>query len=99
MIVIRGAAGEAQKSTNAAGAVVSETLLNIRTVAAYGLERAARDNFAQLLVAPMKQFHKKGLVTGLAMGASQCIILSGAGLAYYAGGEMFAAGSSRSKIS
>jgi hypothetical protein len=41
-----------------------------------------------LLVKPLQQFVKKGVVTGLGMGVGQFVVLGGAGLAYYVGGQL-----------
>ena len=82
------AAGAAMESTNEAGQVASQTLLNIRTINAFGLERIALDQFESKLVKPLQQFIRKGMVTGLGMGVGQFVILAGAGLAYYVGGQL-----------
>ena len=44
--------------------------------------------FEKNLVKPLSQFIKKGIVTGLGMGFGQFVILGGAGLAYYFGGQL-----------
>ena len=86
------AAGEAQASTNEAGAAVSEALRQIRTVGAFGLEQRSAAHFSRCLVAPLKQYIRKGVTTGVGMGFGQFVILGGAGLAYYVGGQLYQAG-------
>ena len=85
---VTSAAGASMTATNEAGSVASQTLLNIRTINAFGLENVSLLAFQKNLVEPLKQFIKKGTVTGLGMGFSQLVILSGAGLAYYTGGQL-----------
>ena len=48
----------------------------------------ALDQFESKLVKPLQQFIRKGVVTGLGMGVGQFVILAGAGLAYYVGGQL-----------
>ncbi len=74
-LLVMRAAGSALEATNEAGSVVSQALLNVRTVGALGLEPIARRNFAALLAAPLAQFVRKGAVTGMGMGFGQFIIL------------------------
>ena len=85
---VTSAAGSAMTETNEAGSVVSQTLLNMRTINAFGLERVSVSLFAKNLVGPLEQFIKKGFGTGLGMGYSQLVILCGAGLAFYVGGQL-----------
>ena len=85
---IASAAAASMSATNEAGSVASQTLLNIRTINAFGLENMSAVSFEKNLVEPLKQFIKKGTVTGLGMGFSQLVICSGTGLAYYTGGQL-----------
>jgi ATP-binding cassette, subfamily B (MDR/TAP), member 1 len=85
---VTSAAGASMTATNEAGSVASQTLLNIRTINAFGLEMISAAAFEKHLVEPLKQVIKKGTVTGFGMGFSQLVILSGAGLAYYTGGQL-----------
>ena len=85
---VTSAAGSAMSATNEAGSVASQTLLNIRTINAFGLEMMLAKSFEEHLIVPLQQFIKKGFVTGLGMGFSQMVILCGAGLAYYVGGQL-----------
>ena len=48
----------------------------------------ALDQFESKLVKPLQQFIRKGVITGLGMGVGQFVILAGAGLAYYVGGQL-----------
>jgi ABC-type bacteriocin/lantibiotic exporter with double-glycine peptidase domain len=82
------AAGASMTATNEAGSVASQTLLNIRTINAFSLERQSLMTFEKFLVQPLQQFIMKGVMTGLGMGFSQFVILCGAGLAYYTGGQL-----------
>jgi ATP-binding cassette, subfamily B (MDR/TAP), member 1 len=86
--LVMRAAGSAMEATNEAGSVASQTLLNIRTVNAFGLEKMSIAEFEKRLVGPLAQFVRKGLVTGFGMGFGQFVILSSAGLAYYVGGQL-----------
>ena len=85
---VTSAAGTSMTATNEAGSIASQTLLNIRTINAFGLEMISAAAFEKHLIEPLKQVIKKGTVTGLGMGFSQLVILSGAGLAYYTGGQL-----------
>jgi ATP-binding cassette subfamily B (MDR/TAP) protein 1 len=85
---ITQAAGASMTATNEAGSVASQTLLNIRTINAFGLEQMSLLSFQKHLIIPLEQFITKGTVTGLAMGFSQLVILAGSGLAYYTGGQL-----------
>ena len=90
MAVVNGAAASAIEASNQAGALASQALLNIRTVAAFGLEAHVSENFAEKLDVPLQQYIRKGCVTGAGMGFAQLVILGGAGLAYYVGGKLIA---------
>ena len=79
-------------ATNDAGALASQSLLNIRTVCSLTMERQQLAKFSSLIEIPYTQFVRKGTVTGMGMGFSQFVILSGAGLAYYCGGQLVKAG-------
>ena len=79
-------------ATNEAGALASQVLLNIRTVYSLTLERELIAKFSTLIEIPYSQFIRKGTVTGLGMGFAQFVILSGAGLAYYCGGQLVESG-------
>ena len=89
---VQKAAGDAMAATNEAGSAVSEALLHIRTVGAFGLEERSAAHFARCLDAPLKQFVRKGMTTGAGMGFGQFVILGSAGLAYYVGGRLYEAG-------
>ena len=90
MKFIQKAGGDATGKLNHAGSIVSASVLHVRTVAAMGLEDRMLQDLVEAFVVPMEQSKKKGIVTGLAMGMAQFTILSGAGLAYYVGGVLFA---------
>ncbi len=90
MKFIQKAGGDAAGKLNHAGSIVSASVLQVRTVAAMGLEDHMFRHLVEAFEIPMVQSKKKGLVTGLAMGMAQCTILSGAGLAYYIGSLLFA---------
>ena len=49
--------------------------------------------FEALVVKPMQQVLKKGVVTGVALGVGELIIVGGIGLAYYVGGQLVLVGS------
>jgi len=89
---VQGGSADSLKSTNAAGAEVSEAVLNVRTVGAYGLEGFSAQRFSGLLDLPLKQFTRKGFATGFGIGMGNFVILSGAGLAYYVGGQLYLVG-------
>ena len=61
-------------------------------VGAFGLEQRSAAHFSRCLVAPLKQYIRKGVTTGVGMGFGQFVILGGAGLAYYVGGQLYQAG-------
>lgn len=70
-VFIQSAVSSSTNSTNLAGSEVSEALLNIRTINAFGLEGSTQQRFCKQLDAPLKQFIRKGMVTGLGMGFGQ----------------------------
>jgi hypothetical protein len=78
--------------TNVAGAVVSQALMNIRTVASFGLEKKMLHIFDRNLEIPLVQFHRKGLVTGTGMGFSRFVVAGGSGLAWFSGGQLVLVG-------
>jgi ATP-binding cassette subfamily B (MDR/TAP) protein 1 len=86
--LVTSSAGTAMEATNEAGSVASQALLNIRTVNAFSLEESLAVKFEKYLVKPLAQFIRKGMVTGAGMGFGQFVILSGAGLAYWVGGQL-----------
>jgi ATP-binding cassette subfamily B (MDR/TAP) protein 1 len=86
------ASGAAAKATNDAGNVASQTLLNIRTNCAFGLEQVSIDRFVSFLVEPMEQSKRKGRVTGAGMGFAQFIILGTTGLQWWVGLHLIQAG-------
>lgn len=90
--VVTKSTGQALEAINVAGSVVSQTLLNMRTINAFGLESISLSIFQKNLIEPLNQFVKKGMVTGAGMGFGQFVILSGAGLAYYVGGQLILVG-------
>jgi ATP-binding cassette subfamily B (MDR/TAP) protein 1 len=89
---INNALESSNTSTNEAGGTVSQALMNIRTIGSFGLETVSIRTFEQQLLVPMKQQIKKGMLTGAGMGFGQVIILGGAGLAYYVGGQLVGIG-------
>mmetsp|Transcript_120236 Transcript_120236/g.335450 ORF Transcript_120236/g.335450 Transcript_120236/m.335450 type:complete len:469 (-) Transcript_120236:19-1425(-) len=74
------------------GRLVAESVLNLRTVAAFGLEgnRAAR--LSVELGVLLRLSVRKGIVLGIGSGASMCAILMGASLEYFVGGIFFVEG-------
>jgi len=90
--VVGAAADESADQLNLAGDVVSETVRDMRTVAAFGLQGNFVDVFGKLLLLPLEQSYRKGLATGLGIGFGQLIILGGAGLQYYIAGKLFRMG-------
>ena len=85
---VQQVAAKAQEATNYAGSVASQAILNIRTVVAFNLEEFTKGTFAESLEMPLASSIRTGLATGVGMGFAQFVILGGAGLAYFAGGEL-----------
>ena len=65
----------ANASIVAAGQTVSETLLQLRTVAAFGLENRSVERFHEELALPLKQDVRKGIALGIGGGVAQGAIL------------------------
>ena len=82
----------AAQSTVDAGRTVSETLLHLRTVAAFGLERARIAQFAGELAPVLRHDVRKGLAVGVGGGVAAGTILLAAGFKYFIGGLFFSAG-------
>ena len=82
----------AAQSTVDAGRTVSETLLHLRTVAAFGLEGARIAQFAEELAPVLRHDVRKGLAVGVGGGVAAGTILLAAGFKYYIGGVFFANG-------
>merc|ERR1740117_1030223 len=82
----------AAQSTVDAGRTVSETLLHLRTVAAFGLEGARIAQFADELAPVLRHDVRKGLAVGVGGGVAAGTILLAAGFKYYIGGGFFANG-------
>ena len=82
----------AAQSTVDAGRTVSETLLHLRTVAAFGLEGARIAQFAAELAPVLHHDVRKGLAVGVGGGVAAGTILLAAGFKYYIGGVFFANG-------
>ena len=64
-------AGADQKSTEESFHTMSEAVLGIRTVAAFGMQDSVKELFADQLRAPMKKAQMKGWAGGLGFGFSQ----------------------------
>jgi ATP-binding cassette subfamily B (MDR/TAP) protein 1 len=86
--LVSGNTEETMQATNEAGAIVSQSLMNIRTVTAFGLEDYSLLAFGSYLIVPLQQYTKKGVITGVALGFSKFITLGGTGLAFYAGTQL-----------
>ena len=82
----------AAQSTVDAGRTVSETLLHLRTVAAFGLEGARIAQFGAELAPVLRHDVRKGLAVGVGGGVAAGTILLAAGFKYYIGGVFFANG-------
>ena len=67
--VVMKFAERATASTVAAGQTASETLLQLRTVAAFGLEASRIEHFGRELTMPFKQDVRKGILRGVLTGA------------------------------
>lgn len=78
-----------QRSFVDAGRHVSEALLNLRTIAALGVENNRLEVFSDLLVLPYRQDVRKGVVTGIGTGVAAGIVLFGASIQYLVGGFFF----------
>jgi len=85
---VQQVAAKAHEATNYAGSIASQAILNIRTVVAFSLEDLTKNTFAENLELPLSSSIRTGLATGCGMGFAQFVILGGAGLAYFAGGEL-----------
>jgi len=81
-----------ERATNAfvaAGQTASETLLQLRTIAAFGLEQRSVERFEAELRLPFAQDVRKGVALGLGTGCAQGVILFGAAFQYFIGGIFF----------
>ena len=82
----------AQESLVKAGGIVTEAVLHMRTVRAYGIEAAISRKFDDFLELPERQAIRKGLAGGLGAGVAAATILLGASFQYYVGGIFFRKG-------
>ena len=87
--VVQRFSERATASFVAAGQTASETLLQLRTIAAFGLETRAVDRFAGQLSLPLMQDTRKGVALGVGSGCAQGVILFGAAFQYLVGGLFF----------
>ena len=90
--VVMGYSEKASASMTAAGSTASETLLQLRTISAFGLETRSIDRFSEELNLPYQHDVRKGLATGIGGGVAAGTILFGAAFQYYVGGLYFKAG-------
>jgi ATP-binding cassette, subfamily B (MDR/TAP), member 1 len=65
--------------------ILSESLLNIRTVAAYSMENKLYDIFLKNLEGPRQMIIRKSVISGLVFGVSQCMIFAIYALTFYIG--------------
>ncbi|KAL1511308.1 hypothetical protein AB1Y20_006113 [Prymnesium parvum] len=82
----------ATKAAVEAGSTVSETLSNMRTIAAFGLQDERRGTFARQLDLPLKQEVRKGVAVGVGGGVSAGAIMYAAALQYLVAAYFFDAG-------
>ena len=87
--VVMKFAERATASTVAAGQTASETLLQLRTVAAFGLEASRIEHFGRELTMPFKQDVRKGIALGIGTGVAAGSILLGAAFQYFVGGLFY----------
>lgn len=87
--VVQGFSERATAAFVAAGQTASETLLQLRTIAAFGLEQRSVERFQEELRLPYVQDVRKGVALGLGSGCAQGVILFGASLQYLVGGLFF----------
>jgi len=74
------------------GRLVSETLLQLRTVAAFGLEVDRLARLSDGLDFPMRQEVRKGVAIGVGSGVAAGVVLFAAAFKYIVGGIFFDAG-------
>ena len=79
----------AAKATVDAGRTASETLLHLRTVAAFGLEQGRIAQFGDELAPVVAHDVRKGIAVGVGGGVAAGAILIAAGFKYYIGGVFF----------
>ena len=90
-IVVKKYSERAAEALVAASSTASETLLQLRTVASFGLERHAMARFADELLLPTQQDVRKGIALGVGGGVAAGSILIGAAFQYIVGGAFFEA--------
>ena len=81
-----GFTGNMNKALEDAGHIAVESLLGLRTVAAFGLQARIEEKFAEALVEPLKAGTSRGFVGGAGLGFSQCMTFISYSVAFYAGG-------------
>ena len=87
--VVQGFSERATAAFVAAGQTASETLLQLRTIAAFGLEQRSVERFQDELRLPLVQDIRKGVALGIGSGCAQGVILFGAALQYLVGGVFY----------
>eukprot|EP00966_Prymnesium_polylepis_P015741 363541-Prymnesium_polylepis.1 len=75
-----------------AGRTVNEAMMNLRTIAAFGLHQERSGAFARQLELPLKQDITKGVAIGVGGGVAAGAILLSAALQYVCGALFFDAG-------
>jgi len=88
-VVVKKYSERASEAAIAASATASETLLQLRTVAAFGLERHSIARFAEELELPQQQDVRKGVALGVGSGVAAGSILLGAAFQYLVGGAFY----------
>ena len=84
--VVMRFAERANAAIAAAGQTATETLLQLRTVSAFGLERSAVERFALELQLPFTQAVRNGVALGIGSGVAAGAVLFGTAFQYVVGG-------------
>eukprot|EP00475_Leptophrys_vorax_P021218 TRINITY_DN2894_c1_g1_i1.p1 TRINITY_DN2894_c1_g1~~TRINITY_DN2894_c1_g1_i1.p1 ORF type:complete len:1196 (-),score=184.34 TRINITY_DN2894_c1_g1_i1:1134-4307(-) len=85
---LKGFAGDLKAAHESASNIAGEAVGNIRTVAALALEDKVMGLFRRQLDAPLKRSFRRGQVTGLGFGLSQCIMYASFGLGLWYGSTL-----------
>ena len=86
MVMMANFTNQGQAAYGKAGAVASEVLSSIRTVASFGAEEREAQRYSAELQDSVKVNVKKGHVQGIGMGLTMLFMFLAYALAFYAGG-------------
>jgi ATP-binding cassette subfamily B (MDR/TAP) protein 1 len=91
-LMMPGGPGIKNANENKAGALLSESITAIRTVASFHMEKLLQSEYSRLLQLSSKSEVKTGLTSGFGFGFSQCTLFCITGLLFYIGSKLVTKG-------